>query len=136
MYETAEVRRFRDSLIGNADESAGWRYRKAREFPWDARNVESAKSLRRLCAALTRLPLDHELWRRYAAVWIMADDGDGRWLVEIEQEMLHSYGFSIHGASGSAERFLLGLLRALELQSASPRPGRPGEHPSETRETR
>lgn len=117
MNEAPEVRRFRASLIGNANDSAGWRYRKAREFPWDARNVESAKSLRRLHTALTKLSPDSELWSRYAAVWSRATDDDCRRLGEIEHEMFRSYGFSIRGASGSAEKFLLQLLSALELQS-------------------
>ena len=100
--EAFEVRRFRASLIGNADTSAEWRYRKAREFPWDARNVESAKSLRRLYAALNDLPLGHQLWLRYASVWATASDDEGQRLAEIEHEMLHAYGFSYRGSSGSA----------------------------------
>ena len=123
MNEVPEVRRFRASLIGNADTSAGWRYRKAREFPWDARNVESAKSLRRLYAALNELPLRHELWIRYAAVWATASDDDGQRLTGIEDEMLHAYGFSFRGASGSAEMFLAELVRALEHGSAALAPG-------------
>jgi hypothetical protein len=117
--EAVEVRRFRASLIGNADDSAGWRYRKARTFPWDARNVESAKSLRRLCRALSELSPDNDLWSRYAAVWSSATDDDCLRLGEIEHEMLRSYGFSIHGASGSAEKFLLELVSALELESVA-----------------
>jgi hypothetical protein len=117
MNEAAEVRRFRASLIGSADDSAGWRYRKAREFPWDARNVESAKSLRRLYRALADLPSDDELWRRYAAVWAVATAEDRLRLIEVEHEMLHSYGFSIHGAPGNAEMFLFELVRALELEA-------------------
>ena len=117
MNEAAQVRRIRASLIGNADTSAGWRYRKAREFPWDARNVESAKSLRRLYAALTELPPDDELWSMYAAVWSRATDDDCPRLIEIEQAMLHSYGFSFRGASGSAKKFLSELLSILELES-------------------
>ena len=117
MNEAPEVRRFRASLIGNADTSAGWRYRKAREFPWDARNVESAKSLRRLYAALRELPPDDELWCRYAAVWATASDDDSQRLAEIEHEMLESYGFSYRGASGSAEKFLAELVSALERES-------------------
>ena len=119
MNEAPEVRRFRASLIGNADTSAGWRYRKAREFPWDARNVESAKSLRRLYAALRELPPGDELWCRYAAVWAMASDDESQRLGEIEDEMLHSYGFSFRGASGSAENFLAELVSALERGSAA-----------------
>ena len=115
--EAAEVHRFRASLIGNADESAGWRSRKARTFPWDARNVESAKSLRRLCAALAELSPDNELWSRYAAVRSSATDDDCLRLTEIEHDMLRSYGFSIRGASGSAEKFLSELVTALELES-------------------
>jgi hypothetical protein len=114
MNEVPEVRRFRASLIGNADTSAGWRYRKAREFPWDARNVESAKSLRRLYTALNELPAGDALWERYAAVWATASDDDCHRLAEIEHEMLHSYGFSFRGASGSAETFLSDLVNALE----------------------
>jgi hypothetical protein len=136
MNEAAEIRRFRACLIGNAETSAGWRYRKAREFPWDARNVQSAKSLRRLHAALTELPPDDELWSRYAAVWSGASDDDCAWLVEIEQEMLHSHGFSIHGVSESAQEFLSELLRALELEATSARPGRPGEPVNEARQIR
>ncbi|HEV2227676.1 MAG TPA: hypothetical protein VGR86_01865 [Steroidobacteraceae bacterium] len=117
MIEPAAVRRFRTTLIGSTDDSAGWRYRKAREFPWDARNVESAKSLRRLRRALSELSPDNELWGRYAAVWSEATDDDRLRFVEIEHEMLHSYGFSYRGASGSAERFLLELVSALELES-------------------
>lgn len=117
MNEAAEVRRFRASLIGNADDSAEWRYRKARTFPWDARNVESAKSLRRLCTALTELSPDDELWRRYAAVWSSATADDCLQLGEMEHEILRSYGFSIHGASGGAEKFLSELVDALELES-------------------
>jgi hypothetical protein len=118
MNEAAVVRRLRASLIGSADTSAGWRYRKAREFPWDARNVESGKSLRRLNAALAALPPDHELWGRYAAVWSRAGDDDCPRLFEIEHAMLEAYGFSIHGAPGSADKFLLELLTALELELA------------------
>jgi hypothetical protein len=118
MNVTPEVRRFRASLIGNADASAGWRYRKAREFPWDARNVESGKSLRRLYAALNELPPGNELWSRYAAVWATACDDDCQQLAEIEHELLHSYGFSFRGASGSAEKFLAELVSALEHGSA------------------
>ena len=114
MKEAAEIRRFRASLIGSADDSAAWRYRKAREFPWDARNVESAKSLRRLHASLGHLPAGDELWSRYAAVWSDAADDDCPRLVEIEHEMLHRYGFSYRGASGSAEPFLEELVCALE----------------------
>jgi hypothetical protein len=117
MSEAADVRRLRAGLIGNADDLVWWRYRKAREFPWDTRNVESAKSLRRLHAALTELSADDELWCRYAAVWSGATDDECQRLVEIEREMLRSYGFSIHGASGSAEKFLAELLGALELRS-------------------
>jgi hypothetical protein len=117
MRQAPEVRRFRASLIGNADTSAGWRYRKAREFPWDARNVESAKSLRRLYAALSELPPGDELWYRYAAVWATASDDDSQRLGEIEHEMLESYGFSYRGASGSAEKFLAELVSALERES-------------------
>lgn len=117
MSAAVEISRFRASLIGNADDSAGWRYRKAREFPWDARNVESAKSLRRLHTALSELAPDDELWSRYAAVWSRATDDDGPRLVEIEHEMLLSYGFSFRGASGSAEKFMLELLNAFELKS-------------------
>jgi len=113
----AEIGRFRASLIGNADTSAGWRYRKAREFPWDARNVESAKSLRRLYAALSELPPDDELWFRYAAVWATASDDDCQRLGGVEDEMLHSYGFSFRGASGSAEKFLSELVSTLERES-------------------
>jgi hypothetical protein len=119
MNEAAEVRRFRASLIGNADDSAAWRYRKAREFPWDARNVESAKSLRRLNAALGELPPGHELWDRYAAVWSGATGDDCVRLTGIEHEILHRYGFSFRGASGSAEAFLRELLSALETESAA-----------------
>jgi hypothetical protein len=115
--EAAEVRRFRAGLIGNADDSAEWRYRKARTFPWDARNVESAKSLRRLCTALTELSPDDELWGRYAAVWSSATPDDCLQLGEMEHEILRSYGFSIHGASGGAEKFLSELVDALELES-------------------
>lgn len=121
MNEAAVVRRLRASLIGSADTSAGWRYRKAREFPWDARNVESGKSLRRLNAALATLPPDHELWGRYAAVWSRAGDDDCQRLVEIEHAMLDAYGFSVHGASGSADKFLLELLTALELELGTDR---------------
>ena len=117
MNQAAEVRRFRASLIGNADDSSGWRYRKAREFPWDARNVESAKSLRRLCRALSELSAEDELWARYAAIWSDATDDDYVRLVEIEHEMLHAYGFSYRGASGSAEQFLYELVNALEVES-------------------
>jgi hypothetical protein len=117
MNGMTEARRLRASLIGNADNSAGWRYRKARTFPWDARNVESAKSLRRLCRALSELPPDNGLWRRYAAVWSGATGGDRVRFLEIEHEMLHSYGFSYRGASGSAERFLAELVSALEFES-------------------
>lgn len=119
MNEAAEVGRLRASLIVDADTSAVWRYRKAREFPWDSRNVESGKSLRRLNAALSALPPDHELWNRYAQVWSRASDDDRLLLVEIEYAMLHSYGFSIHGASGGAEKFLLELLTAFELESSA-----------------
>lgn len=118
MNQAAVVRRLRASLIGSADTSAGWRYRKAREFPWDARNVESGKSLRRLNAALAALPPEHELWGRYAAVWSRAGDDECPRLFEIEHAMLDAYGFSIHGASGSADKFLLELLTALELELA------------------
>jgi hypothetical protein len=117
MNEVTEVRRFRASLIGNADDSSGWRYRKAREFPWDARNVESAKSLRRLCRALSELSPEDDLWSRYAAVWGEARGDDCLRFVEIEHEMLHAYGFSYRGASGSAEQFLYELVNALELES-------------------
>ncbi len=117
MNQPAEVRRLRASLIGNADNSAGWRYRKAREFPWDARNVESAKSLRRLCRALSELSADNALWTRYAVAWSEATGDDRLRFLEIEHEMLHSYGFSYRGASGSAERFLAQLVNALELES-------------------
>jgi hypothetical protein len=116
MSEPTQLRRFRASLIDNADSSAGWRYRKAREFPWDARNVESGKSLRRLRRALTELPPDDALWSRYAAVWSEAAAEDRLRFVEIEHEMLHSYGFSYRGAAGNAERFLFDLVRALELE--------------------
>lgn len=117
MIAATEVRRLRASLIGNADTSAGWRYRKAREFPWDARNVESAKSLRRLYAALNGLAPDNELWIRYAAVWSRATADQRLQLLEIEHDMLHSYGFSYRGASGTAEKFLAELVRALEDES-------------------
>jgi hypothetical protein len=117
MNEATEVRKLRASLIGNAADSAGWRYRKAREFPWDARNVESGKSLRRLRRALSELPADDELWTRYAAVWGGAGAEERLRFVEIEHEMLHSYGFSYRGAPGNAERFLFDLVRALELES-------------------
>jgi hypothetical protein len=119
MNETTEARRLRASLIGNADNSAGWRYRKARTFPWDARNVESAKSLRRLCRALSELPPENGLWRRYAAAWSEATREDRLRFLEIEHEMLHSYGFSHRGASGSAERFLAELVNALEFESTT-----------------
>lgn len=114
MNVTPEVRRFRATLIGNADTSAGWRYRKAREFPWDARNVESAKSLRRLYTALNELSPGDELWSRYAAVWATACDDDCERRAEIEHDMLQSYGFSYRGASGSAAKFLAELVSALE----------------------
>ncbi len=114
MNVAPEVHRFRAGLIGNADTSAGWRYRKAREFPWDARNVESAKSLRRLYTALKAFSPGDELWSRYAAVWAAACDDDCQRLAEIEHEILHSYGFSFRGASGSAEQFLSELVSALE----------------------
>ena len=114
MNGAAEVCRLRASLIGDTDASAGWRLRKAREFPWDARNVESAKSLRRLCRALGELAPDNELWRRYAAAWSEATADDRPRLLEVEHEMLHSYGFSYRGASGSAEKFLAQLVSALE----------------------
>ena len=117
MNETTEVRRLRASLIGSADNSAGWRYRKARTFPWDARNVESAKSLRRLCRALAELSPDNGLWRRYATVWTDATRDDRLRFVEIERRMLSAYGFSYRGASGSAERFLAELVNALEHES-------------------
>src|SRR5215467_6156397 len=117
MNEPTQVRRLRANLIGNADTSAGWRYRKAREFPWDARNVESGKSLRRLRKALSELPPDDALWSRYAAAWSAATAEDRLRFVEIEHEMLHSYGFSYRGAAGNAERFLFDLVRALELES-------------------
>ena len=120
MNEVTEVRRFRATLIGNADTSAGWRYRKAREFPWDARNVESAKSLRRLYAALNELPPGNELWSRYAALWAAASDDVCQRLAEIEHEMLHAYGFSFRGASGSAEKFLAELVSALEEEGVVP----------------
>lgn len=116
MNQPIEVRRFRTSLIGSADDSSGWRYRKAREFPWDARNVESAKSLRRLCRALSELSPEDELWSRYAAIWSEATGDECRRLVAIEHELLHSYGFSYRGASGSAEQFLYELVNALEAQ--------------------
>ena len=122
MSETTEVSRLRATLIGDADASAGWRYRKAREFPWDARNVESAKSLRRLYAALNDLPAGNELWSRYAAVWATASDDDCQRLAEIEHQMLHAYGFSFRGASGSAERFLSELVSALERGSPAVTP--------------
>lgn len=126
MNDAAEVRCLRASLIGKADDSAGWRHSKARTFPWDTRNVESAKSLRRLRTALTELSPDSELWSRYAAVWIGASDDDCLRLGEIEQEMLRSYGFSIHGASGSAHEFLLELASALALElPALPSTARP-----------
>jgi hypothetical protein len=117
MNEVTEARQLRASLIGNADNSAGWRYRKAKEFPWDARNVESAKSLRRLCRALSELSPDNPLWRRYSAAWSDATRDDRLRFLEIEHEMLHSYGFSYRGASGSAERFLSELVNALEFES-------------------
>lgn len=117
MSVITEARQLRASLIGNADNSAGWRYRKARTFPWDARNVESAKSLRRLCRALSELAPDNPLWRRYAAAWSAATRDDRLRFLEIEHEMLHSYGFSYRGASGSAERFLSELVSALEFES-------------------
>lgn len=119
MNEPIQVRRFRASLIDSADTSAGWRYRKAREFPWDARNVESAKSLRRLRRALTELSADDELWSRYAAVWSEATREDRLRFVEIEHAMLQSYGFSYRGASGSAQRFLAELVNTLERESPS-----------------
>ena len=117
MSAAPEIGRFRANLIGNADSSAGWRYRKAREFPWDARNVESAKSLRRLYAALNELSPGNELWIRYAAVWATASDDDCQRLADIEHEMLRAYGFSYRGASGSAEKFLSELVSALERES-------------------
>ena len=117
MNEPTQVRRLRASLIDNADTSAGWRYRKAREFPWDARNVESGKSLKRLRRALSELPPDDGLWSRYAAVWSAATAEDRLRFVEVEHEMLHAYGFSYRGAAGNAERFLFDLVRALELES-------------------
>ena len=122
MNEAPEVGRFRASLIGNADTSAGWRYRKAREFPWDARNVESAKSLRRLYAALNELPPGNALWGRYAAIWATASDDESQRLADIEDEMLHSYGFSFRGASGSAEKFLAELVSALERETGDAAP--------------
>ena len=118
MSEGTEISRFRASLIGNTDTSAGWRYRKAREFPWDARNVESAKSLRRLYAALNELSPGNELWGRYAAIWATAGEDECQQLADIEHEMLHSYGFSFRGASGSAEKFLAELVSALEGEGA------------------
>ena len=105
MNEPTQVRRLRASLIDNADTSAGWRYRKAREFPWDARNVESGKSLRRLRRALVELPPDDALWSRYAAVWSEAAPADRTRFVEIEHQMLHAYGFSYRGAPGNAPSF-------------------------------
>ena len=114
MIQAAEVRQFRATLIGSADISARWRYRKAREFPWDARNVESGKSLRRLSTALTELSPDNDLWIRYAAVWSRAAADDRPRLLEIEHEVLHFYGFCFRGASGSAEKFLRELVGALE----------------------
>ena len=122
MNEAPEVGRFRASLIGNADTSAGWRYRKAREFPWDARNVESAKSLRRLYAALSELPPGNALWGRYAAIWATASDDECGRLADIEHQMLHSYGFSFRGASGSAEKFLAELVSALERETGDAAP--------------
>ena len=122
MNEAPEVGRFRASLIGNADTSAGWRYRKAREFPWDARNVESAKSLRRLYAALSELPPGNALWGRYAAIWATASDDECQRLADVEHEMLHSYGFSFRGASGSAEKFLAELVSALERETGDAAP--------------
>src|SRR5262249_3951707 len=86
-------------------------------FPWDARNVESAKSLRRLCRALSELSPADELWSRYAALWREARGDDCQRFVEIEDEMTHAYGFSYRGASGSAEQFLCELVNALELES-------------------
>ncbi|HET7757653.1 MAG TPA: hypothetical protein VFK87_10390 [Steroidobacteraceae bacterium] len=130
MNEAAEAGGFRAGLIGNADDSAGWRYRKAREFPWDTRNVESAKSLRRLSTALAELSPDNELWSRYAEVWRRATDDDCHRLVEIEHQMLRSYGFSIHGASGSAEKFLAELLGALEPESPALAPAARSESPN------
>lgn len=124
LNEAHEVRRLRAGLIGNADTSAGLRYRKAREFPWDARNVESAKSLRRLHTALKELPPGDELWSRYAAAWATASDDDYQRLAETEHEMLYAYGFSFRGASGSAKRFLAELVSALE-GVVSPAPGAP-----------
>jgi hypothetical protein len=118
MNEGPEVSRYRASLIGNAQTSAGWRYRKAREFPWDARNVESAKSLRRLYTALNELSPGNALWGSYAAIWATADDEECRQLADIEHEMLRSYGFSFRGASGSAEKFLAELVSALEGEDA------------------
>ena len=122
MNEAPEVGRFRASLIGNADTSAGWRYRKAREFPWDARNIESAKSLRRLYAALNELPPGDPLWGRYAAIWATASDDECQRLADIEHEILHSYGFSFRGASGSAEKFLAELVSALEHETGDAAP--------------
>jgi hypothetical protein len=132
MNEGPEVGRYRASLIGNAQTSAGWRYRKAREFPWDARNVESAKSLRRLSTALDELSPGNALWGRYAAIWATADEEECRQLTDIEYEMLRSYGFSFRGASGSAEKFLAELVGALEGEDAPDRmvPGRGLEPPT------
>src|ERR1700693_6475803 len=93
--DTERLRELRELLIDQVGHQSVWREKKAEEYPDDARNQESADSLRRLEENLRGLPADHVLWFRLWNVYCGPNAPDDFTdLVTIEHEHLRAYGFS------------------------------------------
>jgi hypothetical protein len=112
--DQAEMDRLRLHLIEQTGCQSEWRAQRAEEFPEDARNQQSADSLRRLAENLQALPPDHAIWFRLWSVYNgPAPSGGGSEFTEVENEHLRLYGFH-EAENGNALVFLTAYIEELE----------------------
>lgn len=103
---------FKELLGYQVEGKAGWRDRKAEEYPEDERNARCAKALWRLVETLAALPDDHDLYQQFdRLIERLGSDGTTKIVEDGEEDNLISrYGFDSPEDDGSdPERFLRGL---------------------------
>lgn len=118
--ELSEVSFNRTELLDRITAQAQWRDEKAREYPDDVRNSQSADSLRQLARHLGNIPVSDPLWVRYYRAWDQLADDDGEALHsanELESDELRTYGFYDFGIDlcpEDAQHFLKSHVETLE----------------------
>jgi hypothetical protein len=118
--DLSEVSYNRSLLLDRITGQAEWRDEKAKQYPDDERNAQSAESLRQLAQHLSNIPVSDPLWLRYHRAWDQLADDDGDALHsanELENDELRNYGFydfSIDVSPEDALQFLTSHVETLE----------------------